>query len=156
MVRIATGAGAALLLLLAGLFFWKSSAAADAPVPSAPSSAGSSVGVSAYGQANGAFAAASRFRPPEASEQSKAERRFARADRNKDGRLVLAELLEPRRKAFAKLDIDKNGQLSFEEWTGRTSEKFAQADSDHSGWLNTAEYAATAPKPKPKPARCAC
>jgi len=156
MVRIATGAGAALLLLLAGLFFWKSSAAADSPVPQAPSSAGSSVSASAFGQGNGAFTAAGRFRPPEASERSKAERRFARADRNRDGRLVLAELLEPRRKAFAKLDLDGSGQLSFEEWTGRTSEKFAQADSDHSGWLNTAEYAATAPKPKPKVARCAC
>jgi hypothetical protein len=153
MFRIATGAGAALLLLLAGLFFWKSRAAADEPVPPAPRA---ELALSAYGQTGGGFGARAAFRPPEASARDKAEKRFARADRNKDGRIVLAELLEPRRKAFAKLDADGNGQLSFEEWTGKTGAKFAEADADHSGWLNAAEFASTAPKPKPKPARCAC
>lgn len=152
MFRIACGAGAALLLVLAGFFFLKSRAAAEDPVPVAPRP---QLAASAYGQSGGALGATSAFRPPEASERSKAERRFARADRNKDGRIVLAELLEPRRKAFAKLDSDGNGQLSFEEWTGRTGEKFAEADSDRSGWLNAVEYAATAPKPKPRP-KCGC
>jgi hypothetical protein len=152
MLRIATGAGAAVLLVLAVLFFWKSRAAADEPVPPAPRA---ELAASAYGQGSGGFAGRAGFRPPEASERSKAEKRFARADRNKDGRIVLAELLEPRRKAFARLDSDRSGQLSFEEWTGKTGDKFAEADSDHSGWLNTAEYAATAPKPKPKP-KCGC
>ena len=70
--------------------------------------------------------------------------------------MLLAELLEPRRKAFAKLDKDGNGQLSFDEWASRTEAKFAEADADRSGWLTAAEFAETAPKRKAKPARCAC
>ncbi|MBV8685982.1 MAG: histidine kinase [Alphaproteobacteria bacterium] len=151
MMRIAIGSGAAVLLVLAMVFFWKSRASADEGLPAAPEAAAVAASIS-----GGGLPGTPAFVPPEASQRSKDERRFARADRNRDGRLVLAELIEPRRKAFAKLDKDGSGQLSFEEWTGRTSARFAEADSDHSGWLNQAEYASTAPKPKPRAARCGC
>ena len=93
---------------------------------------------------------------PEADPKSKEERRFARADQNEDGRVSLAELVEPRRKAFAKLDVNSDGRLSFEEWAVRTIDKFEGADADHSKALTAAEYATTAPRPRPKKAACSC
>ena len=93
--------------------------------------------------------------PPEATPKSREEKRFARADKDDDGRIVAAELLAPRRKAFAKLDTNGNGTLSFEEWAVRTIDKFQGADADRSGWLTAAEYATTAPPP-PKKKRCSC
>ncbi len=93
---------------------------------------------------------------PEADPKSKEEKRFARADKNEDGRITLAELVEPRRKAFAKLDVNSDGRLSFEEWAVRTIDKFEGADADDSRALTPAEYATTAPKPRPKKANCSC
>ncbi len=94
--------------------------------------------------------------PPESTAKSREEKRFARADRDDDGRITAAELFEPRRKAFAKLDTNGNGALSFEEWAVRTVDKLRGADGDRSGWLTAAEYATTAPKPPKKKARCSC
>ena len=94
--------------------------------------------------------------PPEATPKSREQKRFARADKDDDGRITAAELLGPRRKAFAKLDVNGNGVLSFEEWAVRTVDKFAGADGDKSGWLTPAEYATTAPPPPKKKARCSC
>src|SRR5262245_21219787 len=68
---------------------------------------------------------------PSADPKSKEERRFVRTDKNEDGRITLAELVEPRRKAFAKLDANADGRLSFEEWASRTIDKFHGADADH-------------------------
>ncbi|WP_294123918.1 histidine kinase [Sphingomonas sp.] len=93
---------------------------------------------------------------PEADAKSKEEKRFARADKDENGRISLAELIEPRRNAFAKLDLDHDGKLSFEEWAVRTIDKFAEADADKNRALTPAEYATTAPKPKPKKPACAC
>ena len=92
---------------------------------------------------------------PEASLKSREEKRFSRADKNKDGRIESVELLEPRQKAFAKLDLNHNGSLSFQEWAVKTFDKIKSADSDRSGWLSPAEYATTAPPP-PKKAKCGC
>ena len=92
---------------------------------------------------------------PVADPKSKEQKRFARADKNQDGRITLAELVEPRRKAYAKLDLNQDGKLSFEEWAVRTIDKFDEADADKSKSLNPAEYATTAPKRKAKPA-CSC
>ena len=92
---------------------------------------------------------------PSADPKSKEQKRFARADKDENGRITLAELVEPRRKAYAKLDVNQDGKLSFEEWAVRTIDKFETADDDKSKWLTPAEYASTAPKRKAKPA-CSC
>ena len=92
---------------------------------------------------------------PSADPKSKEEKRFARADKNDDGRISLAELVEPRRKAFAKLDLNQDGKLGFEEWAVKTIGKYEEANDDSNGWLTPAEYAATAPKRKARPA-CSC
>lgn len=94
--------------------------------------------------------------PPEATPKSREEKRFARADKDDNGRITAAELYEPRRKAFAKLDTNGNGALSFEEWATKTIGKFEGADKDKSGWLTPAEYATTAPPPPKKKPRCGC
>ena len=93
--------------------------------------------------------------PLEATPKSREQKRFARADKDDDGRITAAELLAPRRKAFAKLDTNGNGVLSFEEWAVKTIDKFQGADKDRSGSLIPAEYATTAPPP-PKRKRCSC
>jgi Ca2+-binding EF-hand superfamily protein len=83
--------------------------------------------------------------PPEATPKSREEKRFSRADKDKNGRIEREELLASRRKAFAKLDKNGNGALSFDEWAVKTIDKFAGADKDRSAWLDPAEYATTAP-----------
>jgi glycine/D-amino acid oxidase-like deaminating enzyme len=152
MLRMVGGAAAALALVLAGFFIWKGRATAESGLPSAPSA----TAAAAFVQDPPSSGRRGLSLPPSASEKSKEEKRFARADRNEDGKVALAELLEPRRKAFAKLDKDGNGQLSFDEWAAKTEEKFAEADGDRSGWLSPAEFAETKPKTRAKPARCAC
>jgi hypothetical protein len=92
---------------------------------------------------------------PEATPKSREQKRFDRADRDNDGKIVLAELLQPRQKDYAKLDTNHDGRLSFEEWAHTTIDKFKGADSDRNGLLTRAEYATTAPKPSKKP-RCGC
>ena len=93
---------------------------------------------------------------PSADPKSKEEKRFDRADKDKNGTITLAELVEPRRKPFAKLDLDRDGKLSFEEWAVRTIDKFAEADADKSKGLTRAEYATTAPKPRKAKPACSC
>lgn len=95
-------------------------------------------------------------RAPGVDPKSKEEKRFARADKNKDGRITLAELVDPRRKPFAKLDRDGDGKLSFEEWSVKTIEKFHKANADGDGALSPAEYATTAPKPRKATPRRDC
>ena len=151
MIRWAAAGAASLALILAVFFIWKSRAQAHDPIPGAPTVAAAYTTPTLQGGSDGG-----RALPPEASARSKEEKRFARADHNKDGRIILAELLEPRRKAFDKLGTDHNGSLSFEEWTAKTANKFEEADADHSGFLTAAEYSTTAPNKKPKPVRCAC
>ena len=142
MARILAGV-AAFILLATGVFFILRGNAEQAPaLPPAPP-AQSTLGPQAPLVA------------PEATPKSREEKRFSRADKNKDGRIEREELLGPRRKAFAKLDADGDGRLSFEEWAVRTVDKFAGADKDRTGWLTPAEYGTTAPPP-PKRKRCSC
>ncbi len=146
MLRFLAGAVSTLMLMGAGFFLWKSSAEREPQVPPSPSASA----------APGTLLRTSALpEPPAAAEKSKEEKRFARADRDDDGRITKLELLEPRRKAFAKLDSNGNGSLSFEEWAVKTVDKFAGADGDRSGWLTPAEYETTKPAPRPKP-KCAC
>ena len=141
MARYLAGLASVLLLIIGAVLFWqgRSNQAQAVPMPAQAGAKPSPLP-----------------EPPEASPKSREERRFARADRDDDGRITAAELYEPRRKAFAKLDANGNGALSFEEWAVRTIDKFEGADGDRSGWLTPAEYANTAPKPPKKKARCSC
>ena len=147
MGRILAGIAAFLLLITGATLMWRGNAQEPGtPQPPAPrfAAAASVPTLAPIGQA------------PSADALSKEEKRFARADTNDDGRITLAELVEPRRKAFAKLDVNQDGKLAFEEWAVKTIDKFEGADSDRSAALSPAEYAATAPKPKAKKPACAC
>ena len=146
MLRFLAGAAAAFLLLTGVFLIWQSRAERGPGLPDAPPArvAGASL-----------LAASTPLEAPEASPRSREEKRFSRADKNKDGKIETNELFDPRRKAFAKLDADGNGALSFEEWAAKTIDKFKGADKDRSGWLTPAEYATTAPPPPKKP-KCGC
>lgn len=146
MLRFFAGAGSVLLLLLAGFFAWKGMAQGeDGPIPDPPA---------AVAAASGSRAPP---RPPAADERTKAQRRFDRADQDKNGRITLEELYQPRRRAFQRLDTNDDGRLAFEEWAVRTQTKFGEADANRDRALDPAEYATTAPRPRP-PGRqgCAC
>jgi hypothetical protein len=146
MLRFFAGAASAFLLLTGAFLIWQSRAERGPTLPDAPPArtAGASL-----------FAASAKLEAPEASPKSREEKRFSRADKNKDGRIEANELLVPRRKAFAKLDANGNGALSFEEWAVKTIGKFKGADKDRNGILTAAEYASTAPPPPKHPA-CSC
>lgn len=146
MARFLAGAAACFLLLTGAFLLWQGRAERSPGLPPAPptrSASGSTLGPQAA------------LNAPQADPKSREERRFSRADHNKDGKIEGEEVYAPRRKAFAKLDLNGNGSLSFEEWAARTIGKFQGADTDHSGWLSPAEYATTAPPP-PKHQRCRC
>lgn len=147
MGRFIAGVASALLLVTGAFLIWQGRAEAptlpDAPPPLLATSS-APIDLTRIPQA------------PSADPKSKEEKRFARADKNDDGRITLAELVEPRRKAFAKLDLNQDGKLSFEEWAVKTIDKFNDADADKSKALTAAEYATTAPKPKAKKPACAC
>lgn len=92
--------------------------------------------------------------PPEATEMTREERRFARYDRNGDRIITRQELLASRTKAFRALDTDGNNLLTFEEWAVATSQRFAKADRDRDDRLSPDEFATT--KPKRPVSRCKC
>ena len=145
MLRFFAGAAATFLLLTGAFLIWQSRAERSPSLPSAPAPRVASPGMIAQ----------EPLEAPEASPKSREEKRFSRADKNKDGRIEANELLDPRRKAFAKLDTNANGTLSFEEWAVKTIGKFKGADRDRNGILTAAEYASTAPPP-PKHPSCSC
>lgn len=146
MVRFLAGAAACFLLLTGAFLLWQSRAEQRPALPAAPPAR----------SFEASFAAGQRaLEAPEASPKSREQKRFSRADKNKDGRIQSEELLAARRKAFAKLDANGNGALSFDEWAVKTITKFNGADRDRSGWLTPAEYATTAPPP-PKRRSCSC
>jgi hypothetical protein len=145
MARFLAGVASCFLLLTGAFLFWQGKA--EKPViPNAPPPRLAAVTPMPLSPIPNA---------PSADPKSKEEKRFARADKDENGRITLAELVEPRRKAYAKLDVNQDGKLSFEEWAVRTIDKFEEADADKSKTLTPAEYATTAPKRKPKPT-CSC
>jgi hypothetical protein len=145
--RFLAGAAVCFLLLTGAFLFWQSRAADGPTLPKAP--------VATTSAAASLFGGSETLQAPEATEKTREEKRFSRADKNKDGKIEEEELLTPRRKAFAKLDTNGNGSLSFDEWAVKTITKFRGADADHNGWLTAAEYATTAPK-APKHRTCSC
>ena len=144
MVRFLAGAAACFLLLTGAFLLWQSRAEQAPSLPPAPAARPASL-----------LNPNAPLRAPEADPKSREEKRFSRADKNKNGRIESEEVLGARRKAFAKLDANGNGALAFEEWAAKTIDKFQGADKDRSGWLTPVEYAATAPLP-PKTKRCSC
>ena len=146
MARFLAGVAACLLLVTGGFLLWQGRAQSTA---SPPAPAPRMLATSPPTMLSAIPAA------PVADAASKEEKRFARADKDENGRITLAELVDPRRKAYARLDLDQDGKLSFEEWAVKTIDKFAAADADKNKTLTPIEYAATAPKRKAKPA-CAC
>ena len=146
MTRFLAGALACLLLLTGAFLIWQSHAEGPS-LPDAPTPRSAKPMMLQDDQDD--------LEAPEASPKSREEKRFSRADKNKNGRIESAELLEPRQKAFAKLDLDHNGTLSFREWAVKTYDKINGADKDRNGWLSPAEYATTAPPP-PKKKKCSC
>lgn len=143
MLRYLAGVVSALLLVGAGVFLFRPSATAEPPVPPAP--------LALAGQGVDDEEAAEL---PEATPKTREEKRFARADRDKDGVISREDYLGPRRKAYAKLDTNGDGRLSFEEWAITTTTKFAKADRDKSGTLSPTEFATTAVRRTPRTARC--
>jgi hypothetical protein len=134
MVRFLAGAAASVLLVTGAFLLWQGEAQAPA-LPDAPAARSAEPSM---------LVAASIPQAPEATPKSREQKRFSRADKDKDGKIAKEELLEPRRKAYAKLDANGNGQLSFDEWAVKTLIKFGGADKDRTGWLTAAEYASTA------------
>ena len=146
MARFLAGAAACFLLVTGAFLLWQGRAQDSSLLPEAPPAVSGQPSM---------VVASDVPRAPEATPKSREQKRFSRADKNKDGRVAKEELLAPRRKAYAKLDSNGNGSLSFEEWAVKTLDKFGGADKDRSGWLTAVEYASTAPPP-PKRKRCAC
>ena len=132
MARFLAGAAACFLLMTGAFLFWQGRAEEPSSLPTAPPA-----------RAAGSFLKVAD--PPEASPADREQKRFSRADKDKDGRIEREEVLAPRRKAFAKLDANGNDSLSFEEWADKSIDKFAGADKDRSGWLTPSEFATTAP-----------
>ena len=143
MARYLAGLVSVLLLIVGGVLLWQGRANQARAVALPPPPQAEAAPLAPIPEA------------PEATPKSREEKRFARADKDDDGKITLAELVQPRRKAFAKLDRNGDGQLSFEEWAVKTIDKFNGADSDRSRTLTPAEYATTAPKPRKKK-RCSC
>lgn len=146
MWRYFVGAGAALLLAVAGMFLFRGSAAPQmALVPAAPAAEAAEDEVALPDEA------------PSASAKTREQKRFDRYDKDRNDAISRDEYLAARRKAFAKLDGDHDGKLGFEEWAVKATGKFAAADRDKSGAMNRAEFLTTAVKRKPaaRP-KCAC
>jgi len=139
MWRYLAGAGAGVLLVVAGMMLQAMRPAAVAPLAAMPAVASEPGG-------QGVAVAV-----PEATDKTREEKRFNRYDKDRDGSITRGEYLMPRSKAFAKLDLNHDGNLSFDEWAVKAETKFATADADKSGAMNAVEFATTAVKRKARP-----
>jgi hypothetical protein len=149
MWRYFVGAGAALLLGVAGMFLFGGSSAHGVKLPGAPA---------ARAEAMTGSAAQLPAEAPSATARTREEKRFDRYDKDRNASITRDEYLANRRKAFTKLDVDGDGKLAFEEWALKATTKFAGADKDKSGTLTRTEFVATAPpigKGKSRP-QCVC
>ncbi|WP_454883911.1 histidine kinase [Sphingomonas oryzagri] len=146
MWRYLVGGVAALLMAGAGVMIWSGLASRDSRIPAPPAAVMAPVAAVAP-------AAVEMPDPPQATEKTREEKRFSRADHDKDGKIELAEFLQARRRNFDKLDANHDGRLSFDEYAAKAEVKFAGADADKSGALSAAEFATTRVVRKSKP-RC--
>lgn len=145
MWRYLVGAGATLLLVVSGLFLFRSTASTEARLPAVPAA-----GVASETEQDLPAEA------PSAAAKTREQKRFDRIDKDKNDSVSKDEFFALRRKLFARLDTDRDGKLSFEEWSVKAVERFAGADKDKSGTLNRTEFATTAMKRRPAKPRCAC
>lgn len=132
----------ALLLAVGGAALWLSVdrgeavAAASLPPPAAPATP------------QMASLADDLPSPDPKRQKTKEEQRFARADRDDDGRITQTEYLHQRRRNFDKLDTNGDGKLGFEEYAVAGIAKFQKADANRDGVLLAGEFVTTAPKPR--------
>ena len=141
MWRYLAGAGAAILLVAAGMVLQAMR----------PQSATRLAAMPTAGAAPLDGQAAALPAVPEALPATREQKRFSRYDKDRNGAITRDEYLMVRHKAFGKLDMDGNGTLSFDEWAAKAETKFTLADKDKSGAMNAAEFATTAVKRKSKP-----
>ena len=152
MNRAILGAVGALLLAAIGLFWWQGRAEVER---GAPPPAPQVTEVSQTDIPTADVAGLTGPPPPEATELTREQQRFARYDRDRDGRVSRNEMLSTRTDAFRKLDKDRNNLLTFEEWAVATVDRFEGADRDRDAMLTPEEFATTRPKRSARPA-CRC
>ena len=140
MGRFLAGVASALLLVTAGLFFWRGMDSGKAALPEPPA-------------VEQDFALADIPAAPAATPKSKEEKRFNRYDKDKNGAVSTVEYLASRQKAYVKLDLNRDGVLQFNEYAAKTAQKFAKADGDKSGGLTRLEFATTRVVRKSPPRR---
>jgi hypothetical protein len=148
MWRYLVGGVAALLMAGAGILIWSGMASRDTRIPPPPPQ------VAMLAAPAAAMAADTPIEAPQATEKTREQKRFDRADHNKDGKIDRDEYLAARHRNFAKLDSNGDGKLSFDEYAAKAEIKFAGADADKSGTLSPVEFATTKVVRKSKP-RCA-
>jgi hypothetical protein len=108
LARFLGGAAACFLLLTGAFLFWQSRAAENPnSLPNAP--APRTVGASL-------FSAAEALEAPEASQKTREEKRFSRADKNKDGKIEEEEVLAARRKAERQRVAELRGVGRQDDW----------------------------------------
>lgn len=145
MARFLAGAAVCFLLMTGAFLFWQSRAADSPSLPRAPAASTSAISL---------FGGSEPLQAPEASEKTREEKRFSRADKNKDGKIEAEEYFAARRRNFDKLDVNHDARLSFEEYAAKAIDKFNTAGG-RKGWLSEAEFATTA-APRPKHRTCSC
>lgn len=132
MGRFLAGVLSTLLLVTAGLFLWRAQADRTPLIPPVPAAA-----------AEAPMGVADLAPPPQASERSREEKRFARYDRDRNGAVGRDEYLFNRHRAFERLDVNHDGRIDFAEYAAKGAAKFTAADRDRNGALNAAEFATT-------------
>lgn len=154
MNRVLLGALSALLLVAAGVFWWQGRAATEVGLPPPPEDVASRDAPDALPSADVADLVGPA--PPEATELTREQRRFASYDRDSDGRITRNEMMSRRTSSFKRLDTDGNNLLTFEEWAIATGSKFAEADADGDLSLTPDEFATTRPKRRTRKPSCRC
>jgi hypothetical protein len=144
LLRFLAGAAACFLLMTGAFLIWQSRAENASGLPTAPAARAATL-----------FGNSEPLQAPEASAKTREEKRFARYDKDKDGKVETMEYLAARRRNFDKLDADHNGALSFAEYAVKGIEKF-NAAGGRKGFLTPAEFVATAPPPPKRKLGCSC
>jgi hypothetical protein len=139
LARLAALSGAA-ILAVGAISLWVSADSQKAGATTAPPPAARQMAAD--------IAEPAPLTPDPPKPRNKEEQRFARADKDDDGRITQAEYLQQRRRNFDKLDTNGDGRLGFEEYAASGVDKFRKADRDGNGSLVATEFATTAPKPK--------